>query len=74
VAGLAFGAAALTIALPFLPGIGRWFEFVHPPAIYFPFLLVVIAAFLVTTEVVKRFFYAHMTPTVDRTIESWPRE
>ena len=36
------------------------FEFVHPPAIYFPFLLAVIAAFVVTTELVKRFFYAHM--------------
>ena len=60
VAGLAIGAAALTVALPFLPGIGRWFEFVHPPASYFPFLLAVIAAFLVTTELVKRFFYAHM--------------
>jgi P-type Mg2+ transporter len=74
VAGLAFSAAALTVALPFLPGIGRWFEFVHPPASYFPFLLAVIAAFLVTTELVKRFFYARMTPAVDRTIESWPRE
>ena len=60
VAGLAFGTAALTVALPFLPGIGQWFEFVHPPASYFPFLLAVIAAFLVTTELVKRFFYAHM--------------
>jgi membrane protein implicated in regulation of membrane protease activity len=46
---LAFGCAALTVALLFLPGIGWWFEFVHP-----------IAAFLVTTELVKRFFYAHV--------------
>ena len=60
VAGLAFGAAALTVALPFLPGIGRWFEFVHPPTSYFPFLFVVIAAFVMTTEMVKRFFYAHI--------------
>jgi hypothetical protein len=65
VAGLAFGAAALTIALPFLPGISRWFEFVHPPAIYFPFLLAVIAAFVVTTELVKRLFYAHMAQNTD---------
>jgi hypothetical protein len=36
--------------------------------------LAVIAAFLVTTELVKRFFYARMTPAVDRSIESWPRE
>jgi Mg2+-importing ATPase len=62
VVSLAFGAAALTVALPFLPGISRWFEFVHPPATYFPFLLAVIAAFLITTELVKRFFYAHLAP------------
>jgi P-type Mg2+ transporter len=60
VAGLAFGTAALTIALPFLPGISQWFEFVHPPAAYFAFLLAVVAAFLVTTELVKRIFYAQM--------------
>jgi Mg2+-importing ATPase len=62
VASLAFGAATLTIALPFLPGIGRWFEFVHPPASYFPFLFAVIVAFVMTTEMVKRFFYAHVAP------------
>jgi Mg2+-importing ATPase len=62
VAGLAFGTAALTVALPFLPGINRWFEFVYPPASYFPFLFAVIVAFVVTTEMVKRFFYAHLVP------------
>jgi P-type Mg2+ transporter len=50
VAALAFGTATLTVALPFLPGIGRWFEFVHPPVSYFPFLLAGIAAFLITTR------------------------
>ena len=60
VAGLAFGAAALAVALPFLPLIGRWFQFVHPPANYFPFLFAVILAFVLTTEMVKRFFYAHI--------------
>jgi Mg2+-importing ATPase len=60
VAGLAFGTAMLTLALPFLPGIGRWFEFVRPPVAYFPFLLTVVAAFLVMTELVKRLFYAHV--------------
>ncbi len=58
VAGLAFGTAALTLALPFLPGIGRWFEFVEPPASYFAFLLAVVAAFLLMTELVKRALYA----------------
>lgn len=58
VTGLAFGAAALAIALPWLPFIGRWFQFVHPPASYFPFLFAVILAFVLTTEMVKRFFYS----------------
>jgi P-type Mg2+ transporter len=57
---LAFGAAALTLALPYLPAIGQWFEFVHPPAAYFVYLLAVVAAFLVTTELVKRVFYARI--------------
>ena len=63
-AGLACGTAAFTLALPFLPGIGPWFEFVHPPAPYFAFLAAVVAAFLVATERVKRAFYARMTRTV----------
>jgi Mg2+-importing ATPase len=63
---LAFGAAALTLALPFLPEIGHWFEFVYPPATYFVFLLAVVAGFLVSTELVKRAFYARMTRTPDR--------
>jgi Mg2+-importing ATPase len=59
---LAFGAAALTPALPFLPVIGQWFEFVHPPAAYYGYLLAVVAGFLVTTELVKRLFYARSAP------------
>jgi len=60
VACLAFGAAALTLALPFLPVIGQWFEFVYLPAAYFAFLIAVVAAFLLMTELVKRAFYARM--------------
>jgi Mg2+-importing ATPase len=60
VAGLAFGTAALTLALPFVPTIGQWFEFVHLPASYFAFLLVMVTAFLVMTELVKRAFYARI--------------
>jgi P-type Mg2+ transporter len=66
VVALAFGTAALTLALPFLPVVGRWFEFVHLPAIYFVFLLAVVAGFLITTELVKRAFYARMTRTPGR--------
>jgi Mg2+-importing ATPase len=66
VVGLALGTAALILALPFLPAIGRWFAFVYLPASYFVFLLAVIAAFLVMTEMVKRAFYAHMARAGDR--------
>jgi hypothetical protein len=63
--GLALGTAALTLALPFLPVIGRWFDFAYLPASYFAFLLADVAAFLVMTELVKRVFYAHMTRVGD---------
>jgi Mg2+-importing ATPase len=63
VTGLAFSTAALTLALPFLPVISGWFEFVGPPAAYFAFLLAVVAAFLLMTELVKRAFYAFMKRT-----------
>lgn len=64
VVGLAFGTATLTLALPFLPVIGPWFGFVYLPAGYFAFLLAVVAAFLVMTELVKRTFYARMARMV----------
>lgn len=60
VVALAMLTAALTLALPFLPIVGQWFEFVRPPAVYYVFLLVVVAAFLTTTELAKRAFFAHM--------------
>jgi Mg2+-importing ATPase len=61
---LAFGAAALTLALPFLPVIGQWFEFIHPPAAYYAYLVAIVAAFLVTTELMKRVFYARIAPFI----------
>lgn len=63
---LAFGTAALTLALPFLPGIGEWFDFVHPRPAYFAYLLAVVAAFLVITELVKRLFYARLGSMTDQ--------
>lgn len=61
VIGLAIGGAVLTLALPFLPGVSLWFQFVHPPALYFGFLTAIVAAFLVMIELVKRMFYARLT-------------
>src|SRR5450759_4380939 len=54
VPALAIGGAALTLALPFLPIVSSWFQFVRSPALYFAFLAVVVAGFLATIEVVKR--------------------
>ena len=61
VAGLALGAAVVTMALPFVP-VGNWFEFVVPPIGYYGFLLVVVAVFLVSIELVKRLFFARLLP------------
>jgi len=60
---LAIGGAALTLTLPFLPGVGRWFEFTHPPILYFGFLAATVAAFLLTIEGVKAQFYARFAET-----------
>jgi P-type Mg2+ transporter len=58
VASLAVGTSALTIGLPLLP-MGRWFQFVPPPAAYFAFLLFAVAAFLLVIEPVKRALYTY---------------
>jgi len=70
VVALALGGAALTLSLPFLPGVDRWFEFVPPPAAFLGFLAVVVAGFLVAIEAVKRLFYARMTATAPRRLAS----
>jgi Mg2+-importing ATPase len=62
VAALALGGAALTLALPFLPVIGRWFAFVDLPGVYFAWLAALLAGFLAATELIKRLFYARIAP------------
>ena len=59
VTALAFGTAALTVILPFLP-VGAWFEFVAPPVLYFAFLVLIACGFLAMTEVLKRIFYTRL--------------
>jgi P-type Mg2+ transporter len=59
VTALAFGTAALTLALPLLP-VGTWFNFVTPPIPYFAFLPLVVGGFLVTIEFVKQVFYTKL--------------
>jgi hypothetical protein len=55
-------SAALTLALPFVPGVAQWFEFVRPLANYYRFVLLVTLSFLAMIEAVKRFFLALITP------------
>lgn len=68
VIGLALATTALTLALPYLPGVGAWFEFSHPPILYFAFLILVVALFLLLIETVKRIFFARF-PGMARTAE-----
>jgi hypothetical protein len=42
----------------FLPSISQCFDFAYLPASYFAFLLAVVVAFLLMTDLVKRVFYA----------------
>lgn len=62
VIALAIGASAFTVALPFLPVVGTWFAFVRPPTAFFAFLVLAVAGFMVTIELVKRAFYAWAAP------------
>jgi Mg2+-importing ATPase len=70
---LALFSTALTLALPFIPGIARWFEFVRPPVKYYWFLLAIIVAFLLMIEAVKRIFYALITRPPRQRLASEPR-
>ena len=63
---LTFSTVALALSLPFLPTIGQWFQFVKPPVIYLAFLLSVVVAFLLVTELMKRVFYARMAERLPR--------
>ena len=54
--GMALGAVATAVVLPFVP-IGRWFGFVAPPPLFFVYLIVATAAYLALVEISKVFFY-----------------
>ncbi|MEJ0024387.1 MAG: hypothetical protein WDN01_00035 [Rhizomicrobium sp.] len=47
-------AAAVAIVLP----VGRWFDFVAPPPLFFAYLLGETAAYLALVELVKALFYS----------------
>ncbi len=53
---MALGAVAVAVALPLLP-VGRWFDFVAPPPLFFVFLVGATVAYLGLVEIAKGFFY-----------------
>lgn len=56
---MALGAVAITVVFPLLP-VGRWFNFVPPPPLFFVFLVGATAAYLGLVEIVKGSFYPAM--------------
>jgi Mg2+-importing ATPase len=56
-AAMALGVIAVAIALPLLPGVGRWLGFVAPPPLFFVFLMGATLAYLAIVEITKRVFY-----------------
>jgi Mg2+-importing ATPase len=53
---MAFGSVAVAVVLPLL-AVGQWFGFVAPPPLFFVYLIVATAAYLVLVEITKGFFY-----------------
>jgi Mg2+-importing ATPase len=53
---MALGSVAAAVALPLLP-VGRWFDFVAPPPLFFVFLVGAPVAYLSLVEIAKGFFY-----------------
>ena len=53
---MALGSVAVAVIFPLLP-VGRWFDFVAPPPLFFVFLVGATAAYLGLVEIAKGFFY-----------------
>ncbi len=62
VAALALGATGLALALPYIPVISAWFEFVRLPGSFLATMVAVVAGFLLAIEVAKRLFYRYFSP------------
>jgi Mg2+-importing ATPase len=62
IAALALGVSAAVVALPFVPVISAWFEFVRLPPSFLAYLALAVAGFLVVTEAAKRLFYRRFAP------------
>ncbi len=53
---MALGSVAMAVLLPLL-WVGRWFDFVPPPPLFFVFLVGATAAYLGVVEITKALFY-----------------
>ena len=53
---MALGSVAIAVVFPLLP-VGRWFNFVPPPPLFFVFLVGATTAYLGLVEVIKGVFY-----------------
>jgi Mg2+-importing ATPase len=53
---MALGSVAVAVVFPLLP-VGRWFDFVAPPPLFFVFLFAATAAYLGLVEIIKGLFY-----------------
>ncbi len=56
---LALGATGFSLALPYIPVLGAWFEFVRLPMSFLVYMVLVVGGFLCAIEVAKRLFYRH---------------
>jgi len=54
--GMALGAVAVAVALPFTP-VGRWFGFVAPPPLFFVYLISATTGYLALVEIAKGYFF-----------------
>jgi Mg2+-importing ATPase len=66
----AAGTVGVAIVLPLL-AVGRWFDFVAPPPLFFVFLVVMTAAYLGLVEMAKSLFYRFTDPRHGRTLAWW---
>ncbi|MEM4405796.1 MAG: magnesium-translocating P-type ATPase [Candidatus Methanomethylicaceae archaeon] len=53
-----FFIVLFAISLP-LTVVGSWFGFVAPPAMFYPFLLIIVGSYLFIVELAKTLFYRH---------------
>ena len=62
VVALALGATGFSLALPYIPVVGGWFEFIKLPMGFLGYMVLVVGGFLFAIEGAKHLFYRHFSP------------